>query len=152
MALQTDTTLRCTTSGCTGKGHVNSSRSSHRSLSGCPIAYQQKLARKSLKMQRQSSGACSISNIINASILEKSEDGNNNNNDSKLLENNLMSNKILTESLSFNSSSLNGLMTVMAANLSENNTDNPLDLTTKHQNEIIDRLLSTTYDKRLTLK
>ncbi|KAJ8033724.1 Myelin transcription factor 1 [Holothuria leucospilota] len=29
---------RCPTPGCNGRGHVNSNRNSHRSLSGCPIA------------------------------------------------------------------------------------------------------------------
>lgn len=43
-----DQQLRCTMPGCDGKGHVNSSRNSHRSLSGCPLAHQQKLTRKSI--------------------------------------------------------------------------------------------------------
>ncbi|XP_022088741.1 myelin transcription factor 1-like [Acanthaster planci] len=35
---------RCPTPGCTGRGHVNSNRNSHRSLSGCPIAAAEKHA------------------------------------------------------------------------------------------------------------
>ncbi|CAH8588734.1 unnamed protein product [Schistosoma turkestanicum] len=31
-------TLHCPTPGCTGRGHVNNNRSSHRSFSGCPLA------------------------------------------------------------------------------------------------------------------
>ena len=33
-----ENTVKCPTPGCTGKGHVNGNRHSHRSLSGCPFA------------------------------------------------------------------------------------------------------------------
>jgi len=46
LALQHETVLRCPTPGCTGKGHVNGNRTTHRSLSGCPIA----AVNKSLKL------------------------------------------------------------------------------------------------------
>ncbi|KAF1390906.1 hypothetical protein PFLUV_G00062970 [Perca fluviatilis] len=37
--------LKCPTPGCTGQGHVNSNRNTHRSLSGCPIAAAEKLSK-----------------------------------------------------------------------------------------------------------
>ncbi|TRZ02663.1 hypothetical protein DNTS_024398 [Danionella cerebrum] len=37
--------LKCPTPGCTGRGHVNSNRNSHRSLSGCPIAAAERLVK-----------------------------------------------------------------------------------------------------------
>ncbi|XP_078245203.1 myelin transcription factor 1-like protein isoform X23 [Pogona vitticeps] len=43
--------LKCPTPGCTGRGHVNSNRNSHRSLSGCPIAAAEKLAKAQEKHQ-----------------------------------------------------------------------------------------------------
>uniref|UniRef100_A0A183C5P7 LysM domain-containing protein n=1 Tax=Globodera pallida TaxID=36090 RepID=A0A183C5P7_GLOPA len=55
LALQPEQQLRCTYPGCEGRGHVNSSRSSHRSLSGCPIAYADKMARRG-QQQQQSRG------------------------------------------------------------------------------------------------
>ncbi|KAG1682988.1 Myelin transcription factor 1-like protein [Nymphon striatum] len=44
-----ETILKCPTSGCNGRGHVNSNRNSHRSLSGCPIAAMEKIVNKDQK-------------------------------------------------------------------------------------------------------
>ncbi|KPP62081.1 hypothetical protein Z043_119758 [Scleropages formosus] len=41
--------LKCPTPGCTGQGHVNSNRNTHRSLSGCPIAAAEKLSKSQEK-------------------------------------------------------------------------------------------------------
>ncbi|KYO26120.1 hypothetical protein Y1Q_0003868 [Alligator mississippiensis] len=46
--------LKCPTPGCTGRGHVNSNRNTHRSLSGCPIAAAEKLAMSQDKNQHDS--------------------------------------------------------------------------------------------------
>ncbi|XP_040406350.1 suppression of tumorigenicity 18 protein isoform X2 [Cygnus olor] len=46
--------LKCPTPGCTGRGHVNSNRNTHRSLSGCPIAAAEKLAMSQEKNQLES--------------------------------------------------------------------------------------------------
>ncbi|OXB63569.1 hypothetical protein ASZ78_000916 [Callipepla squamata] len=52
--------LKCPTPGCTGRGHVNSNRNTHRSLSGCPIAAAEKLAMTQEKSQLESpkAGQC----------------------------------------------------------------------------------------------
>uniref|UniRef100_A0A8C3VKW9 Myelin transcription factor 1 like n=2 Tax=Passeriformes TaxID=9126 RepID=A0A8C3VKW9_CATUS len=54
--------LKCPTPGCTGRGHVNSNRNSHRSLSGCPIAAAEKLAKAQEKHQN-----CDVSKSNQAS-------------------------------------------------------------------------------------
>ncbi|KAF7640180.1 hypothetical protein Mgra_00000006 [Meloidogyne graminicola] len=46
LSLQPDQQLKCTYPGCDGRGH---SRNSHRSLSGCPVAYADKINKKQLK-------------------------------------------------------------------------------------------------------
>ncbi|KAK9403313.1 ST18: ST18 C2H2C-type zinc finger, partial [Crotalus adamanteus] len=52
--------LKCPTPGCTGRGHVNSNRNTHRSLSGCPIAAAEKMAMSQEKNQHESlkTGQC----------------------------------------------------------------------------------------------
>lgn len=46
-----ETILKCPTLGCNGRGHISSSRNSHRSLSGCPAAAANKAAAKEFKYQ-----------------------------------------------------------------------------------------------------
>uniref|UniRef100_A0A2K6U4C2 Myelin transcription factor 1 like n=1 Tax=Saimiri boliviensis boliviensis TaxID=39432 RepID=A0A2K6U4C2_SAIBB len=57
-----ESVLKCPTPGCTGRGHVNSNRNSHRSLSGCPIAAAEKLAKAQEKHQ-----SCDVSKSSQAS-------------------------------------------------------------------------------------
>ncbi|GFY58771.1 myelin transcription factor 1-like protein [Trichonephila inaurata madagascariensis] len=53
----------CPTPGCTGKGHVNSNRNSHRSLSGCPIAAMEKLVNKEHKFSHKASSSTASSHF-----------------------------------------------------------------------------------------
>lgn len=46
-----ETILKCPTIGCNGRGHISSSRNTHRSLSGCPTAAANKAAAKEFKYQ-----------------------------------------------------------------------------------------------------
>jgi len=43
--------LKCPTIGCNGRGHLSSTRNTHRSLSGCPTAAANKAAAKEFKYQ-----------------------------------------------------------------------------------------------------
>ncbi|GFV11324.1 myelin transcription factor 1-like protein [Trichonephila clavipes] len=58
-----ETILKCPTPGCTGKGHVNSNRNSHRSLSGCPIAAMEKLVNKEHKFSHKASSSTASSHF-----------------------------------------------------------------------------------------
>lgn len=44
-----ETILKCPTTGCNGRGHVNPNRNSHRSLSGCPYAAALKTVMREVK-------------------------------------------------------------------------------------------------------
>jgi len=48
-----ETILKCPTPGCSGRGHVNSNRNTHRSLSGCPLAAQDKVSVKDKGVRSQ---------------------------------------------------------------------------------------------------
>lgn len=52
-----DEFIFCPTPGCQGKGHVNSNRSSHRSISGCPIAAMLKIKPNTRKTHINQKGA-----------------------------------------------------------------------------------------------
>ncbi|XP_048385828.1 suppression of tumorigenicity 18 protein isoform X3 [Stegostoma tigrinum] len=63
--------LRCPTPGCTGRGHVNSNRNSHRSLSGCPIAAAEKLTKCQDKQNEHSRVGQSPEQILRPICLVK---------------------------------------------------------------------------------
>ncbi|KFD55096.1 hypothetical protein M513_04014, partial [Trichuris suis] len=70
LALHQEAILRCPTVGCTGKGHVNSNRHTHRSVSGCPLAALEKQQRKLSKASGQnirpsSTGSVSLNGYSN---------------------------------------------------------------------------------------
>lgn len=49
-----ETILKCPTPGCSGRGHVNSNRNTHRSLSGCPIAAANRHSARDSRQKSQS--------------------------------------------------------------------------------------------------
>ncbi|XP_073535392.1 suppression of tumorigenicity 18 protein isoform X5 [Phyllobates terribilis] len=64
--------LKCPTPGCTGRGHVNSNRNTHRSLSGCPIAAAEKLS-KTQDNQFSCSSGSSLESIHRATCVKHLE-------------------------------------------------------------------------------
>ncbi|KAG7224246.1 hypothetical protein INR49_000489 [Caranx melampygus] len=61
--------LKCPTPGCTGQGHVNSNRNTHRSLSGCPIAAAEKLSKSHDKQHLSQPGAEHLKGSPNDRVL-----------------------------------------------------------------------------------
>ncbi|KAF0036560.1 hypothetical protein F2P81_011872 [Scophthalmus maximus] len=61
--------LKCPTPGCTGQGHVNSNRNTHRSLSGCPIAAAEKLTKGHDKQHLSQPGSEHLKGSPNDRVL-----------------------------------------------------------------------------------